>query len=108
MTIHVSDHALDRYRQRFCHAATKETVAGLVGAATQAPAWVKKCFADQHYEGGEMWAADGIVFVVVPRGDGWVVVTCLLLKWAEGTRKVYGKKWRKLRTHAEGVHRAAE
>lgn len=85
----VSPHALVRYRQRFDPAATEETLAGLVRAATLAPSWVRKaCYAGDTHRAGRAALVAGETVLIVAE-DGWhtIVVTVVALECYRGRQK---------------------
>jgi len=65
--IYISEHALERYRQRTVHLhATREELLAAVEAAPDAPSWVERTArrCPSHRESTVYLMADGVIFVV--------------------------------------------
>jgi hypothetical protein len=84
----VTDHALERYRQRFDPRGTAEKPAAAARADARAAAWVRKWFRPRNGTSSDLRVSGAIVPAVDDRTPGkLVVITVLPLQWAVASRR---------------------
>jgi hypothetical protein len=99
--VSVTEHALQRYRERFDPRATRDSVVHALRDAERAPAWMYKCVGEYLAPDTALLLRGHTLFVVRPsKGQlNFSLVTVLSRSLADSNRTRYGTK-----LHKGGAH----